>query len=161
MFRLVFSALFATLLLASGPAAAQGRRAPSDNAQTLDRMLPQIRSRYPGTFYDAEGPYPGENGASHYRLKWMTPQGRIIWLDTDARTGRVLGVQQGPARAYPYGAPPPYAMPPRGAYPMPGRNFGGYGLAPRGYYGTAPRGGYWGGRGGAPRGWGGRGHHGG
>jgi hypothetical protein len=59
----------------------------------LDRLLPDIRRSHPGTFYDAEGPIPGPNGDYRYRLKWMTPEGRIIWLDADARTGRVLGVE--------------------------------------------------------------------
>jgi hypothetical protein len=27
---------------------------------------------------------------AHYHLKWMTPDGRIIWFDADARNGRVL-----------------------------------------------------------------------
>jgi len=75
-------------------------------AQPLDRLLPQIRSRYPGTFYDAEGPYPDENGNARYRLKWMTPEGRVIWLDTDARTGRVLGVDRGPNHFERYAMPP-------------------------------------------------------
>jgi hypothetical protein len=61
--------------------------------QPLDRILPQIRHGHPGTFYDAEGPYPDMAGNPHYHIKWMTPDGRVIWLDTDARTGRVLGVQ--------------------------------------------------------------------
>lgn len=60
----------------------------------LDRILPGIRERHPGKFYDAEGPYRGPDGQMRYRLKWMTPEGRIIWFDADARTGRVL--HQGP-----------------------------------------------------------------
>ena len=31
------------------------------------------------------------DGQPRYRLKWMTPDGRIVWFDADARTGRVLG----------------------------------------------------------------------
>jgi len=57
----------------------------------LDRILPGIRERHPGKFYDAEGPYRGPDGQMRYRLKWMTPEGRIIWFDADARTGRVVG----------------------------------------------------------------------
>jgi hypothetical protein len=71
------------------PAAAQSVR-------PLDQILPQIRSTHPGTFYDAEGPFRGPDGRMHYRLKWMTPSGRIIWLDTDAHTGRVLGRERSP-----------------------------------------------------------------
>jgi hypothetical protein len=93
MFRVLFLALLAVLAAMAEPAVAQPRRAP--DVQPLDRVLPQVRSRYPGTFYDADGPFMDEGGNPHYRLKWMTPEGRVIWLDTDARTGRVLGVEHG------------------------------------------------------------------
>ena len=157
MFRRLFLILVAALLLGSGPAFAQGRPAPAPHAQTLDRILPQIRNRYPGTLYDAEGPYPDENGMPHYRLKWMTPEGRVIWLDADGRNGRVIGAPRAgayPAPAYgasPYGPPPGYPAPRRGyngyGYPQ-----GGYYGAPRGGYYAAPRGGYYGAPGAAPRG---------
>ena len=58
--------------------------------QPLDRLLPGIRRAHPGEFYDAEGPTYGPAGDPHYHLKWMTPDGRVIWFDTDARSGRVL-----------------------------------------------------------------------
>jgi len=134
---------------------------PRGDVQTLDRILPGVSSRYPGTFYDAEGPFPDANGTPHYRLKWMTPEGRIIWLDTDARTGRVTGVQQSYPRAYDYRVPPRYAAPPMGAYGPPGYR-GGYGYPRGGYYGV-PRGGgrVWNGRGGGWGGHNGYGHHGG
>ena len=77
------------------------RSAPARNGEAvrpLDQILPQIRNSRPGTFYDAEGPFRGPDGRMHYRLKWMTPQGRIQWLDTDARSGRVLGEEAGPRR---------------------------------------------------------------
>ena len=61
----------------------------------LDRILPGVRRDHPGRFYDAEGPFQGPDGQMHYRLKWMTPQGRIVWFDTNARTGRVLGTGGG------------------------------------------------------------------
>jgi hypothetical protein len=61
-----------------------------DGNPSLDRILPQIRARHPGKFYDAEGPWRGQDGQWRYRLKWMTPDGRIVWFDADARTGRVL-----------------------------------------------------------------------
>src|SRR5580693_7368735 len=59
--------------------------------QPLDRILPEIRRNHPGRFYDAEGPFMGSDGQMHYRVKWMTPDGRVVWFDADARTGRVLG----------------------------------------------------------------------
>ncbi len=91
-----WSGVFAVLLLLGAgavPAAAQPARdhARAGRVQALDQILPQIRRSRPGTFYDAEGPFRGADGRMHYRLKWMTPGGRIEWLDTDAATGRVLG----------------------------------------------------------------------
>lgn len=77
----------------------------------LDRVLPQIRSRRPGRFYDAEGPFPDGNGGYHYRIKWLTPSGRVVWFDADARSGRILGVargdwrESGPGAFGPGGAP--------------------------------------------------------
>lgn len=73
----------------SVPASAQASRAPG--VQPLDRILPEVRRAYPGQFFDADGPVAEPDGSVHYHLKWMTPDGRIEWLDTDARTGRVLG----------------------------------------------------------------------
>jgi hypothetical protein len=94
----LFSGLLLTFLTAlglflAGPAMAQPAREPG--VQPLDRILPGIRRDYPGSFYDADGPTPGPDGQEHYHLKWMTPDGRIEWLDTDARTGRVLGAAPG------------------------------------------------------------------
>ncbi len=88
----VFLAFFAGLILAPAPPAlAQPRRdGAEDGVQPLDRLLPGIRRAHPGEFYDAEGPTYGPSGDPHYHLKWMTPDGRIIWFDADARNGRVL-----------------------------------------------------------------------
>jgi hypothetical protein len=119
----------------TGSATAQMRRpaSPGYAIQPLDRILPTIRSSRPGRFFDAEGPFPDAMGGWHYRIKWLTPEGRIVWLDADARTGRVLG----PFRGY----APAMVLPPSGLryYPfVPG---------PRGFRG---RGGWrpWGWRGG-------------
>jgi len=132
-------------LLAAGlstPVLAQMPRAPG--VQPLDRLLPEVRRSVPGQFYDADGPVPGPDGSPHYHLKWMTPDGRIEWLDTDARTGQVLGAFPGRdgfdgpgARRY-FAPAPSYPMPPRGFAPMPpryeggGRGRGGYGGYSRG-----------------------------
>jgi hypothetical protein len=90
-----------------GPPVAEARRpaAPNYYVQPLDRILPQIGNGRPGRFFDAEGPFPDAVGGWHYRIKWMTPEGRIVWLDADARTGHVLGPYRGYARM---------AMPPSG-----------------------------------------------
>jgi len=79
------------------PATAQPNRArqgvQSGEVRSLDQILGGIRRERPGSLADVEGPNPGPSGEPHYRLKWLTPDGRVLWLDTDARTGRVLGVQ--------------------------------------------------------------------
>jgi hypothetical protein len=77
--------LFLLLALAL-PAFAAG-----SGGTSLDRILPEIRRNTPGTFYDAQGPFFGPDGQARYRIKWMTPDGRIVWFDADARSGRVLG----------------------------------------------------------------------
>lgn len=152
MFRRVFLAFLVLLTLvgAASPSLAQGRYAHggyNSDVRPLDGMLPAIRNAYPGRFYDAEGPIPDGMGGLHYRIKWMTPDGRIIWLDADARSGRVIG----PARnGWRLGGPPPP--------PPPNAVYGGYGPARGGQfrYGV-PQGGRY--PGGANRGaWGARGN---
>jgi hypothetical protein len=91
MRALVFPALLLLLAPFLAPGAAHAQPA---GAQPLDRLLPQIRRDHPGQFLDAEGAETGGN--PHYHLKWLTPDGRVMWLDTDARTGRVL--RQSPGR---------------------------------------------------------------
>jgi hypothetical protein len=88
---LVFLTVLTLTWGSAGAALAQPNGGPyRDGVQPLDRLLPGIRRAHPGDFYDAEGPTYGPAGDPHYHLKWMTPDGRIIWLDTDARNGRVL-----------------------------------------------------------------------
>src|SRR5438270_440824 len=88
----IFLGLFALSAAAlTGSAMAQpygpppDRDGPRDGVQPLDRLLPGIRRAHPGDFYDAEGPTYGTSGDPHYHLKWVTPDGRVIWYDTDAR----------------------------------------------------------------------------
>jgi hypothetical protein len=96
-------------LLAAGlsPASAQEVRdhVRAGEVQPLDRILPHVKHGHPGTFYDAVGPTMGPDGRYWYRLKWMTPEGRIVWLNTDARTGRVMegGRPFGPGPDFPPG----------------------------------------------------------
>lgn len=94
IFPSVFAGIFVLLAMAlKGPAAAQPYGPAygySRGIQPLDRLLPGIRREHPGEFFDAEGPTYGPTGDPHYHLKWMTPDGRVIWYDADARNGRVL-----------------------------------------------------------------------
>ena len=154
----VFSVIWLGLCALAAPAFSQPYGPPpygDRGVQPLDRLLPGIRRAHPGDFYDAEGPTYGPTGDPHYHLKWMTPDGRVIWYDTDARSGRVL--RSSPGRdsfdsEHPRGGPPPgYGQPSPGSFdseryrggpPPPGyggsydRGYGG-----RGGYGGAPHGG--------------------
>ena len=70
------SVLLATLT----PALAQP---DAQSGSTLDHMLPQIRSQHAGQLSDAEVWVDG-NGHKHYRIKWLTPDGRVVVIDEDA-----------------------------------------------------------------------------
>ena len=78
----VFLSLIPLVLVLAAPAQAQ----LFADADTLDRILPLIRSEHPGRLSDAE-PWTDESGRTHYRIKWMTPEGRILFFDADAHTG--------------------------------------------------------------------------
>jgi len=112
MRKRVLLGVFLAVLALSAPAAAQMYGAPAAPApyatrnsgaevQPLDRILPAIREGRPGRFYDAEGPFSGPDGGLHYRIKWLTPEVRIVWLDADARTGHVMGAFRGYAPGMP------------------------------------------------------------
>ena len=77
-----FLALTALLLALAAPAYAE------HGGATLDRILPEIRAAHPGRLSDAQ-PWTDENGRTHYRIKWMTLEGRILYFDADASTGRI------------------------------------------------------------------------
>jgi hypothetical protein len=148
---LVILALFGAL--AADPVLAQPPREPG--VLPLDRILPGIRHSHPGQFFDADGPTPGPGGSLHYHLKWMTPDGRIEWLDTDARTGRVLGAS--PGRDDFDGPGPRAYFAPAPSFPMPygfderrdrGPDFRGRGFRGPDFHGPGP----W--RGGGGRGYG-------
>src|SRR5262252_10982642 len=105
----------------SEPAEAQPYRArqgvQNGEVRSLDEILNGIRRERPGNLADVQGPNAGPAGEPHYRLKWLTPDGRVLWLDTDARTGRVMGVE-GDDRG------PPTA--PRGGFPGFAQRRGGF-----------------------------------
>ena len=127
----------------SEPATAQPNRAregvQSGEVRSLNEILNGIRRERPGSLADVEGPSFGPYGEPHYRLKWLTPDGRVLWLDTDARTGRVLGVQgddRGPGPGQGAGPPPRNPREAQGARrnlnPPPGSDydFGAPGIRP-------------------------------
>src|SRR4051812_2960605 len=110
--RAAFFVILALLMTPVLPALAQR----GQGVLPLDQILSEIRRSHPGKFYDADGPNQGPDGSQHYHLKWMTPDGRIEWLDTDARTGRVLNSAPG-RDSFDAGGPRAYPQAP--SYPMP------------------------------------------
>jgi hypothetical protein len=134
MLKRLFIAIFALLALGGAQAQVPVRHPHGfygEGVQPLDRILPEIRHGHPGRFYDAEGPFADPFGGWHYRVKWLTPEGRVLWLDADARTGRVIDLPHMP-QPYVFGpAPPGYAVPRIYARP---RGFI-YGGPPRGFVG--------------------------
>ena len=56
---------------------------------SLDRILPAVARQIPGTMLDAHGPSPAPDGTLRYEIKWMTPDGRVFWISTDANTGKI------------------------------------------------------------------------
>jgi len=126
-----FLAAALLVLMGISSASAQSRvreRVRAGEVQPLDQILPQIREGYPGAFYDAQGPFPGPDGRPHYRIKWLTPDGHIVWFNADARSGRIIGIEGAPRF---YGRPPPPGAF-RGGPVRPFRFWRGWGGGPRG-----------------------------
>ena len=69
----------------------EGRHMGRGDRPPLDRFLPDIRRKHPGRLLDVQRGW-GPRGERN-RIKWLTPDGRVIWLDTDARTGEIYGVE--------------------------------------------------------------------
>ena len=96
LFRNLLAAFVATGLLAS-PAMADRKRNPGrdqDRAFQAFREgrsmpLPQIERRVMPFMGGADYLGPEFNGET-YRLKFMR-DGRVIWVDVDASTGRIIG----------------------------------------------------------------------
>ena len=87
-----FAPLLIVLAVALGaPVAAQPfGNGGGQQMQSLDSILSNIRRQHPGQLSDVQGPNNGR-----YLIKWLTPDGRVLWLETDARTGQILGVRGG------------------------------------------------------------------
>ena len=92
LFRTLISAAFAASLLA-GPALADPPRdadkAFRDKEQGRSLPLPQIERRVIPFMGGADYLGPEFNGDT-YRLKFVK-DGRVIWVDVDAATGRIKG----------------------------------------------------------------------
>jgi len=85
---------------------ATSRAQQTASGATLDRMLPEIRAQHPGRLSDA-APHVGSDGQTHYRVKWITPSGRILYFDANSNTGRHRDTSDDES-GQPLGAEPPF-----------------------------------------------------
>ncbi len=89
----IVCAVLACAALGTEPVAAQPG-APAAAQQPQRRLIPlgqvieQIRRRTPGRLLDAGIEYEGERPI--YRVRWSTPDGRLIDYMIDAVTGAIL-----------------------------------------------------------------------
>lgn len=79
---LVRACAFSLLFLAN-PAHAQR----TTDGLTLDQVLPEIRAEHPGQLSDART-WTDQEGHAHYRVKWITAEGRVLYFDVDTSTGQ-------------------------------------------------------------------------
>jgi len=92
LFRTLLAAIFA-VTLTSAPALADGPRdadrAFRNKEQGRSMPLPQIEQRVMPFMGGADYLGPELNGGGTYRMKFMQ-NGRVIWVDVDPQTGRIL-----------------------------------------------------------------------
>ena len=60
----------------------------------FEAILGNVARAYPGHHIGVEGPYQ-QGGRWIYRIKWLTPDGRVIFVFVDAETGEILGQRGG------------------------------------------------------------------
>ena len=93
LFRTLLAALFAAATLAGTPALAdpprEADRAFRDKEQGRALPLPQIERKVMPFMDGADYLGPELNGGT-YRLKFVDRGGRVIWVDVDAQTGRIV-----------------------------------------------------------------------
>jgi hypothetical protein len=89
--RYLAAILMFLFLALADPAAAQRFPPPGGGGGqiSLNEIVNAIRSRYPGQLSDVQ------DLGGRYRVKWLTPDGRVMWIEADARTGQILGVEGG------------------------------------------------------------------
>jgi hypothetical protein len=56
----------------------------------LEVILGNVAARFPGHHLAVDGPFQ-RDGRWIYRIKWLTPDGRVLIVFADAQTGQVLG----------------------------------------------------------------------
>lgn len=55
----------------------------------LEAVLANVARQYPGHHLNVDGPF-SRDGRWIYRIKWLTPDGRVLIVFADAETGQVL-----------------------------------------------------------------------
>lgn len=60
----------------------------------LEVVLANVARSLPGHHIGVDGPYQ-QGGRWVYRIKWLTPDGRVIIVIADAETGQILGTRGG------------------------------------------------------------------
>ena len=94
LLRIVMVLLVAMTL--SGAAAAGNHDAARDAVRSgrslpLGAIVNQVKRRQPGRLLDAD--LNDRGGQLVYWLRWMTPNGNVLNMVVDARSGRVLSVK--------------------------------------------------------------------
>jgi uncharacterized membrane protein YkoI len=56
----------------------------------LEAVLGNVAAQFPGHHLGVDGP-ARRDGRWIYRIKWLTPDGRVLIVFADAETGQVLG----------------------------------------------------------------------
>jgi Peptidase propeptide and YPEB domain len=65
-------------------------RQEAPNLLPLEVVLRNVAAQFPGHHLSVDGPFQRE-GRWIYRIKWLTPDGRVLIVFADAQTGQVLG----------------------------------------------------------------------
>lgn len=60
------------------------------NLLPLEVVLRNVAAQFPGHHLSVDGPFQ-RDGRWIYRIKWLTPDGRVLIVFADAQTGQVLG----------------------------------------------------------------------
>ena len=58
----------------------------------LEVVLANVAARFPGHHLAVDGPF-NRDGRWIYRIKWLTPDGRVLIVFADAETGQILDVR--------------------------------------------------------------------
>lgn len=69
-------------------------RGRPDRLLPLEAVLGNIARQIPGHHLDVDGPFE-RGGRWIYRIKWLTPDGRVLIIVADAQTGQILETRGG------------------------------------------------------------------